>query len=206
MTLSVSTTLIWELLYRSGFWINEGKIQNWIMFQLYQGLKYRWHVISLPSVLGSYAGQHSGDSQMWALEIHWSDFKSPAPLPAMSCADYLNSLCLDFLIHKMKKANIQLMCMSMAVLIFCRCPFWSGPILVVQYFWLSLLKMGGFTCGSVIKESACNAGDPGSIPRLGKSSKEGNCNPLQYSCLGNPMDRGAWQAMRSMVSQGSDMT
>ena len=138
------------------------------MFQLYQGLKYRWHVISLPSVLGSYAGQHSGDSQMWALEIHWSGFKSPAPLPAMSCADYLNSLCLDFLIHKMKKANIQLMCMSMAVLIFCRCPFWSGPILVVQYFWLSLLKMGGFPCGSVSKESACNAGDPGSIPRLGR--------------------------------------
>ena len=163
-------------------------------------------MVSLPSVLGSYAAQHSGDGQMWALEIHWSDFKSPAPLPAMSCADYLNSLCLNVLIHKMKKANIQLMCMSMAVLIFCRCPFWSGPILVVQYFWLPLLKMGGFPGGSVGKESACNAGDPGSIPRLGRSSREGNCNPLQYSCLGNPVDRGAWQAMRSMVSQGSDMT
>ena len=44
------------------------------------------------------------------------------------------------------------------------------------------------------KESAHNAGDPGSIPGLGRSPGEGNGNPLQYSCLGNPMDRGIWQA------------
>ena len=44
------------------------------------------------------------------------------------------------------------------------------------------------------KESACNAGDPGSIPGSGRSSGEGNDNPLQYSCLENPMDRGTWQA------------
>ena len=43
------------------------------------------------------------------------------------------------------------------------------------------------------KESACNAGDPGSIPALGRSPGEGNGNPLQYSCLENPMDGGAWQ-------------
>ena len=48
---------------------------------------------------------------------------------------------------------------------------------------------------SVSKESACNAGDPGSIPGLGRSPAEGNGNPLQYSCLENPMDRGAWQAI-----------
>ena len=46
--------------------------------------------------------------------------------------------------------------------------------------------------GSDIKESACNVGDPGSIPGLGRSSGEGNGNPLQYSCLENPMDGGAW--------------
>ena len=44
------------------------------------------------------------------------------------------------------------------------------------------------------KESACNAGDPGSIPGLGRSPGEGNGDPLQYSCLENPMDRGAWWA------------
>ena len=43
------------------------------------------------------------------------------------------------------------------------------------------------------KESACNVGDPGSVPKLGRSPGEGNGNPLQYSCLENPVDRGAWQ-------------
>ena len=52
----------------------------------------------------------------------------------------------------------------------------------------------GFPGGSDGKESTCNAGDPGSIPGLGKSPGEGNGNPLQY-CLENSMDRGAWQAI-----------
>ena len=52
-----------------------------------------------------------------------------------------------------------------------------------------------FPCSSAGKESACHAEDPGSIPGSGRSSGEGNGNPLQYSCLENPMDRGAWQAM-----------
>ena len=51
-----------------------------------------------------------------------------------------------------------------------------------------------FPGGSDGKESACNAGDPGSIPGLGRSPGEGNGNPLQYSCLENPTDRGAWRA------------
>ena len=52
----------------------------------------------------------------------------------------------------------------------------------------------GFPGGSNSKQSACNAGDLGSIPGLGKSPGEGNGYPLQYSCLENSMDRGAWQA------------
>ena len=48
--------------------------------------------------------------------------------------------------------------------------------------------------GSDGKASAYNAGDPGSIPGLGRSSGEGNGTPLQYSCLENPMGRGAWWA------------
>ena len=51
--------------------------------------------------------------------------------------------------------------------------------------------MSDFPHSSVDKESACNAVDLGSIPGLGRSPEEGNGNPLQYSCLGNPMDRGA---------------
>ena len=46
--------------------------------------------------------------------------------------------------------------------------------------------------GSDSKESVCNAGDPGLIPGSGRSPGEGNGNPLQYSCLENPMDRGTW--------------
>ena len=45
-----------------------------------------------------------------------------------------------------------------------------------------------------VKASVYNAGDLGSIPGLGRSPGEGNGNPLQYACLENPMDRGAWQA------------
>ena len=46
----------------------------------------------------------------------------------------------------------------------------------------------------MVKASACNAGDPGSIPGSGRSPGEGNGNPLQYACLENSMDGGAWWA------------
>ena len=52
----------------------------------------------------------------------------------------------------------------------------------------------GIPGGSDGKESTYNAGDSGSIPELGRSPGEGNGNPLQYSCLRNPMNRGAWWA------------
>ena len=54
--------------------------------------------------------------------------------------------------------------------------------------------MVGFPDSSDSKESTCNAEDPGSIPGLGGSPREGNNYPFQYSCLENSMDRGAWQA------------
>ena len=55
------------------------------------------------------------------------------------------------------------------------------------------LKTLRFPSSSVGKESACNAEDLGTIPGLARCPGEGNGKPLQYSCLGNPMDRGAWQ-------------
>ena len=54
-----------------------------------------------------------------------------------------------------------------------------------------LFLIDSFPGGSEDKASACNAGDTGLIPGLGRSPGEGNGNPLQYSCLENPMDRGA---------------
>ena len=76
--------------------------------------------------------------------------------------------------------------------------------ILVNGFKLFLLKVGqklplssgswASPGGSDGKESTCNAGDPGSIPGLGRSPGEGNGNPLQCSCLKNPMDQGAWWA------------
>ena len=57
-----------------------------------------------------------------------------------------------------------------------------------------LIGFRGFPGGSVDKESTCNAEDPGLISGWGRSPGEGNGNPLQPFCLGNLMDRGAWQA------------
>ena len=63
----------------------------------------------------------------------------------------------------------------------------------------------GFPGGSDGKESACNAGDHYLISASGRSLGEGNGNPFQYSYLGNPMDRGAWQTTVHRVAQ-SDRT
>ena len=59
---------------------------------------------------------------------------------------------------------------------------------------LKLMMSYDFPGSSDSKESACNAGDLGSIPGLGRSPGEGNGYPLQYCCLENHMDKGAWQA------------
>ena len=59
---------------------------------------------------------------------------------------------------------------------------------------MTLCSKIGFPGGSDGKESACKAGDLGSIPGSGRSPGEGNGYPVQYACLENPMDRGAWQA------------
>ena len=59
----------------------------------------------------------------------------------------------------------------------------------------------GFSGSSDYKESACNAGDPGLTPGSERSPGGGNGNPLQYPCLENPMDRGAWWAIVPGVSK-----
>ena len=64
----------------------------------------------------------------------------------------------------------------------------------------------GFLHSSVGKESASNAGDLGSFPGSGRSQGEGNGQPLQYSCLENPMDIGDWRARVHRVAKELDMT
>ena len=67
-----------------------------------------------------------------------------------------------------------------------------------------LLK--GLPGGAVVKNPPANAGDMGSIPELRSSSGEGNGNPLQYSCLENPMDKGTWWAIVHKVAKELDTT
>ena len=65
---------------------------------------------------------------------------------------------------------------------------------LISKVYKQLIQLSGFPHGSVSKESACNAEDLGLIPRLGRSPRDGNGDPLQYSCLENLISRGAWQA------------
>ena len=72
-------------------------------------------------------------------------------------------------------------------------------MVVVKTIW-------GFPCGAVVKNllaDARDARDAGSVPGSGRSPGEGNGNPLQYSCLENSMDRGAWQAAVHEITKGS---
>ena len=103
----------------------------------------------------------------------------------------------------------------------CCAPFPKSPVSSSFYCWTShqsllllpsafcfslfiyLCYYKGSPCGSAGKESAWNVRDLGSVPGLGRAPGKGKDYPLQYSCLGNPMERGDWQAA---VTKGLDMT
>ena len=81
----------------------------------------------------------------------------------------------------------------------------EGKLFLAEIMFMSL-AFTRMPHDSVGKESAPNAGGPGSIPGSGRSPGEGNGNPLQYSCLENPTDRGAWWAMIHGVARvGHDL-
>ena len=83
--------------------------------------------------------------------------------------------------------------------------FWWGSHHSIQpIYWPSHKE--GFPDGSDAKESACDAGDLGSFPGSARSPGEGNGNPFQYSCLKNPMDRGAWWPTVHRGHKESDTT
>ena len=74
-----------------------------------------------------------------------------------------------------------------------------------QHLRVEFVCVLSFPGGSDGKESACKVGDLGLIPGLGRSPGEGNGNPLQFSCLENPMDGGAWWATSPRGRKESDM-
>ena len=95
-------------------------------------------------------------------------------------------------------------CMWMCVYIYvymCVCLYVCGVYISVCVC-VCVCILIGFPGGLDSKESACHAGDPGSIPGLRRSLGEGNGNPLQYSCLQNSMERGALQATVHGVAKG----
>ena len=85
-------------------------------------------------------------------------------------------------------------------------PCLSALLSAVTFYLYSSAGLRGFPGGSDGKESACNGGDMGSILGSGRSAGEGNGNPLQYYCLGSPIDRGAWWAIVHGVAKESNST
>ena len=84
-----------------------------------------------------------------------------------------------------------------------RCISLSVPIFVI--FKMRIVRAPwGCHGDSVVNNPPANAGDAGLIPGLERSPGEGHGSPLQYSCLGNPMDRGAWWAIVQRVAKESD--
>ena len=81
---------------------------------------------------------------------------------------------------------------------------WCLQIVTTCFFLLADFNVGEFRRKLSGKESTCSVGDVGLIPGLGRSPGEGKGNPLQYSCLENPMDRGAWRALVHGVTKESD--
>ena len=75
-----------------------------------------------------------------------------------------------------------------------------------QNIYMRVYDFLDFPGGSVVKNPPANTGDAGLIPGLGRFPGEGNGKPLQYSCLENPMDRGAWWATVHGVSKELDTT
>ena len=86
----------------------------------------------------------------------------------------------------------------------------ATPLFVVggcPVYYQRFSSIPGFPGSSDSKESACNAGDPGLIPGSGRSLGEGNGNPLQYSCLENPMNRGAqWATVHGVAKSRTQLS
>ena len=145
-------------------------VNKWAGVMLPDSLQYVQMVKHLPSE------KQLGSPGSWSTSLHWN---------SRAVTLYSHFVCSRFVCSG---TDIQVVMAnegaSQSLILLIHTTF----LLQQVYFQL------GFPGGSEVKESARNAGDLGSIPRLGRSPGEGNGNALQYSCLENPMDGGAWWA------------
>ena len=114
---------------------------------------------------------------------------------------------LLFIFHKLilspqAKHSFSLLCLYSAIILQEFCGRGCKTYFCLNVFIFYLSSKLGFPGGSDGKASACNVGDPGSIPGVGRSPGEGNGNPFLDSCLENPMDGGAWLVTVHGVAKG----
>ena len=147
---------------------------------------------------------------LWFLE-HWAgSCLSLFALASPASIALLPALCLD---HCLTSKSLFRYFLSWRLVLIACFLQWPRLLLDPRCYIPSLLHfllhstyhLLGFPGALDGKESACNAGDPGSIPGLGRSAREGNGHPLQYSCLENLMDRGTWRAAVHAIPE-LDMT
>ena len=146
---------------------------------------------------GFCVGQHCTALRMRALESRVPSASSPGQFlvccPTLDFTqdspftlNHTGSCSRELVIFPEKKENLKIFALIASYL---QCPLQSSSW---NFSW-----MFGFHGGSVVKNPPANAGDSGSTPGSGRSPGEGNGSPLQYSYLGNPMDRGPWRATKS---------
>ena len=122
------------------------------------------------------------------LAEHRKGFYRPVSFMSRRCR-----MLADWLRQCTQKAHISISCLDLA------------KIWVVGVRW-DKMKRGASLVAQMVKNPPDSAGDLGSIPGSGRSPGAGNGSPLQYSCLGNPMDRGAWRATVHVVTKELDTT
>ena len=142
------------------------------------------------------AGENSQASQCTRVCIH-TPSQQAQPIKPNKCSQDRNTF---------RTAQQSSSLVPVISLQFLRAQLYMQIMFFVFFICMSVSRTMGFSGGSVVKNPPAKAGDTGSIPGLGRSPGEGNGNPLQYSCLGNLIDRGAWQTIVHRVAKESDTT
>ena len=123
---------------------------------------------------------------------------------SFSCCWVLRGLCIFWIRVFYQDMVLQIFSSSLRLVFLSSWPLLFVNKILFEYSTYSFIWAS--QVAQLVKNPPANAGNTGSVPGLERSPGEGNSNPLQYSCLGNPMDRGAWRATVCGVAKELDMT